>query len=120
MTVEELYRQIGNYTDAKSRLMNDRLISKFVVKFLDDPSFAGLQAAWQQQNDGEIFRHAHTLKGVCANLALTRLTELSSTITEAYRPGQTTTESRASVSSVMDALGEEYERVTGLIRAFEA
>ena len=39
MELRECYEAFGgDYKDAVSRLQNDALIKKFVLKFLDDPS----------------------------------------------------------------------------------
>ena len=43
MTLKRFYEAVGgNYTEVLSRLMSDRLIRKFLLKFPDDPSYAVL------------------------------------------------------------------------------
>lgn len=117
MTVEELYERIGNYEEAKSHLMNDRFIAKFVVKFPGDVSFDQLMNSWERQDDREVFRAAHTMKGVCANLALTGLMELVSEITEAYRPG--TDECPEDMSGKFRELRLRYDETVAAIRQYE-
>ena len=86
MTLQECYGALhGNYDDARSRLMTDRLIEKFMLKFLDDTSMDLLKESVEQGNIPESFRAAHTLKGVAANLAFTELMETSSELTEQLR-----------------------------------
>ena len=87
MTLQECYEKLhGNYEDAKSRLAMDRLIEKFMLKFLDDTSMDLLKTSVAEENIQESFRAAHTLKGVAANLAFTELMERVSELTEQLRP----------------------------------
>ena len=51
MTLQECYQAIeGDYTDVISRLRSDRLVQKFVLKFLDDPSFDLLCRSVEEKN----------------------------------------------------------------------
>ncbi|MCF0142580.1 MAG: Hpt domain-containing protein [Parasporobacterium sp.] len=89
MTVAEFYEAVsGDYAEATKRLMKDSLILKFIQKFPADPSFAELKAALEAGDTETAFRQAHTLKGVCANLAFTQLTASASEITEFLRAGK--------------------------------
>lgn len=90
MTLQECYAAMGgSYEDASSRLRSDRLIQKFVGKFLDDGSFRLLETSMAEKNYEEAFRAAHTLKGICQNLSFTHLQASSSQLTEALRNGYT-------------------------------
>jgi len=121
MTTQELYESIGaDYAEAKSRLMSDRIIGKFVVKFPKDPTYEELMTAWDSQDENAIFRASHTLKGVCANLALEPLRASASTITEAYRPGQEDTRDAANIPAVIERLKEDYAHTMEQIHQFEA
>ena len=87
MTLQECYGMLhGNYEDARSRLAMDRLIEKFILKFLDDGSMDLLKKSVAEGNIQESFRAAHTLKGVAANLAFTELMDRVSELTEQLRP----------------------------------
>ena len=119
MTAEELYNSIdGNYAEAKKRLMNDRLISKFIVKFLNDPSYDQFIAAWKEKNEEMLFRSSHTLKGVCANLALDKLYTLASDICEYYRPGKEAERAGKDVAALVMALEEQYALTVAAIKLF--
>ncbi len=86
MTLPECYGKLqGDYDEVVSRLRSDRLIQKFVLKFLDDESYANLCAAMEAENREEAFRAAHTIKGMCQNLSFTRLGESAHQLTEALR-----------------------------------
>ena len=74
MTIEQCYQEMGgNYTEVCGRLPSQRLVEKFVRKFLDDRSYAELTAAMAAGDHDAAFRAAHTLKGVAANLSFTKL-----------------------------------------------
>ena len=86
MTLKECYTALcGNYDEALSRLMNERLMERFLQKFLSDPSFKEIKDAFDNKDGEKAFRGAHTLKGVSANLAFTKLSTSSSLLTEALR-----------------------------------
>lgn len=118
MTVQELYDVIGNYQEVKSRLMSDRIVEKFIVKFPGDPSYEQLMDAWDQKNGEMIFKASHTLKGVCANLSISGLFEIADQITEAYRPGQEQTQRREEISDLMAELKLRYEKTVKAIQQF--
>ena len=89
MTVKECYSaHEGDYESVISRLMTEKLVQKFIVKFLSDPSYENLTNAMRSENYDEAFREAHTLKGVCQNLSFTKLYSSSSSVTEALRNGE--------------------------------
>lgn len=115
MTLQEYYKEIGDYDDVITRLMNEKLISKFICKFADDTSFHDLKQAIADGNYADAFRHAHTLKGVSRNLALTKLFELSGEITETLRDEQA-----HDVSDKMEQLSAEYDKVINIIDQIKA
>ncbi len=90
MTLQECYAAMGgDYADVSARLRSDRLVQKFVLKYLDDPSFDTLCSAMEEKNCEDAFRAAHTIKGVCQNLSFTKLFESSSRLSDALRHGWT-------------------------------
>ena len=111
MTVKECYEIIkGDYADVLSRLRDDGRIKKFLLKVVDDPSFTRLCNAINAKDMEEAFRAAHTLKGVCKNMALTDLAYSASNLTEALRPGRETGED-------VDALFKKVKRDYALTMA---
>lgn len=71
MTIEECYIKMGaNYQDVIKRLPSVSMIEKFALKFREDMSFQELEKALNDKQVEIAFRAAHTLKGVCMNLAL--------------------------------------------------
>ena len=86
MTIQECYDKMGgNYNDVISRLRKESLVEKFLVKFPDDPSYNELIASIEAIDVKTAFRAAHTLKGVCQNLGLTKLFTPVNEMTEAFR-----------------------------------
>lgn len=86
MTIQECYQALeGNYEEVLGRLYSEALVKKFVGMFLADQSFALLTGSMRDKNYDEAFRGAHTLKGVCQNLAFTKLYQSSHELTEALR-----------------------------------
>lgn len=89
MTVEECYAVLqGNYEEAKNRFKEDERIEKFLFLFLEDEHYTNLCEAMKEKKYEEAFLGVHTLKGVCANLALSALFEETKTLTELLREGE--------------------------------
>lgn len=89
MTVKECYSMLhGDYEEARLRFKTDDRIQKFLFMFLNDEHYKGLCDAMEEENYEEAFLNVHTLKGVCANLALSALFEETETLTELLREGK--------------------------------
>lgn len=88
MTIKEFYEKTsGNYQEALNRMMKEALVQRFALKFINDGSFNELTAGLAEGNTEIAFRAAHTLKGVCMNLAFTKLAGSAIEITEMLRSG---------------------------------
>ena len=115
MTLEECYIAIdGDYADVLGRLRSERLVQKFVLKFLSDDSCDTLRRALEAQNYQEAFRAAHTLKGVCQNLSITRLGKSSGLLTEALRNGWT-----PEAAPLAEQVYADYQQAVEAIRAYQ-
>ena len=115
MTLKECYQTIGSYDDVVGRLRSERLVQKFVLKFLGDASYENLHKALQDQNYGEAFRAAHTIKGVCQNLSLSKLEKSSHDLTEALRNGYT-----PEVEDYLVKVDADYAETIAAIKEFQA
>lgn len=119
MTLEELYAQIdGSYAEIVARMGSAQFVSRFIVRFLDDRSIPMLISAWELGDESAAFHAAHTAKGVCANLALTRLASLSDQICEALREGNEELRAKTDVAALVNELRVAYDKDAALIRAF--
>ena len=88
MTLQECYEKMGSdYADVLARLAKEDRIEKYMVKFLEDPTYEMLCEARKEEDDNAVFLAIHTLKGVSQNLGFTRLYEVSHVMTEAVRGG---------------------------------
>lgn len=116
MTLQECYAAMGgDYEEVISRLRSERLVQKFVLKFVDDGSYRLLLDSMASKNYEEAFRAAHTIKGVCQNLGLTRLLNSSSLLSEALRHGYT-----PEADGLAEQVDRDYQETVGAIRSFQA
>ena len=107
MDVKECYAALGgNYEEVFSRLRTDERIVKFLNRVLEDKSMELLTSSLESRNMEEAFRAAHTIKGVCMNLSLTRLFESSNKLTEALR-GRT--EYGDDIEPLLEKVKEDYK-----------
>ena len=117
MTLKECYAALGgDYDEAIGRLRSERLVQKFVLKFLNDGSYDLLCASLEAGSRDEAFRAAHTIKGVCANLAFNTLLESSEALTEALRDGKP---AQPGEEALLAKVKEDYQRTVQAIRAFQ-
>lgn len=115
MTLQECYAAMGgNYNDALGRLRSERLVQKFVLKFLADGSYDLLTQSMEEENYAEAFRAAHTIKGVCQNLGLTKLLNSSSELAEALRNGFT-----PEAIPLTERVKADYRQTMAAIQAFQ-
>lgn len=115
MTLQECYAALeGDYQGVLGRLTSERMVQKFVLKFLNDGSYDLLLRSMAEENWQEAFRAAHTIKGVCQNLSIDKLQASSSRLCESLRNGY---------SPEADALAEEvrtdYGQTVAAIEAFQ-
>lgn len=117
MTIQECYQKLGgDYAQVEKRLPGIHLIRRFIAKFLDDGSYPELCRAMEQGQTEEVFRAAHTLKGVSANLGFDRLTASSGELTELLR-GRTDGIPTETVP-LLDMVRQDYELTADAIRAY--
>lgn len=120
MTLKELYAQIdGDYDEAISRLRMERLVERFILRFLDDHSCQELIDAWASGDEDASFKAAHTAKGVCANLSLTTLQDLSSQICEALRPGNEALRAQTDIDALIEELKAAYANAVSGIEEYK-
>ena len=118
MTIEACYQEMGgNYAEVTGRLPSQRLVEKFVRKFLEDQSYAQLCQALDAGAHDDAFRAAHTLRGVAANLSFARLQASSSELTELLRAPADTIPGEA--AALMEAVTRDYDATVAAIRKLD-
>ena len=116
MTLQECYAALeGDYAGVTSRLPTERMVQKFVLKFLGDGSYDLLLRSMEEENYTEAFRAAHTIKGVCQNLDFTKLYRSSSELSEALRNGFT-----PEAPALAERVKADYSQTVEAIRAYQA
>lgn len=104
MDIKKFYELTGSdYQAAISIMMNDALIERMINKFMENNSYQAIIDAYQAKNIKEVFALAHSFKGVTGNLALTKLFQVSSELTEATRGKE-----EANVDDLIEQLKKEY------------
>ena len=117
MTIQEFYQSLGgNFAEVQQRLPSDRLIKRFITKFLDDGSYAERSQAMASGQREQAFRAAHTLKGVCANLSFTKLLRSASALTELLR--QESDAISESAAAALTDVTRDYSQTITAIRAY--
>ena len=117
MTLKECYAALGgDFDEVMGRLRSERLVQKFVLKFLNDGSYQLLLDSLAAGDREEAFRAAHTIKGVCANLAFNELLESSEGLTEALRDGKP---AQPGEEELLARVKADYDRAYQAISAFQ-
>lgn len=107
MTVKEFYEEVGgDYNEIMSRLKTEDRIIKFAGMFARDESYKTLVQALEAQDVDSAFRAAHTMKGMCQNMAFTRLLTSSQDITELLRA-----KDLESAKNMLGKVTEDYDLV---------
>ena len=114
MTLQQCYQALGgDYDDVLGRLRSERLVQKFVLKFLDDGSYRLLLDSIAAGDAQEAFRAAHTIKGMCQNLSFTLLANSVSELTDCLRKG-----SLEGHEQYLPKVQEDYEKSVAAIKEF--
>lgn len=118
MTVKECYDAMGaNYEEIIGRLRTEERVKKFVMKILSDKSYDLLINSMEERNMEEAFRAAHTIKGVCQNLSLTRLYQSASELSDMLRGCQ---EYEEQMGPALEKVKEDYAYMVEQIQKLDA
>lgn len=108
MTVQEFYATVnGNYDEVMGRLLKEERVVKYLRIFVESDEMQQLQDTLAAEDWPEAFRHSHSIKGMCLNLALTQLATSSSILCETLRPGIPTEDPKPLLAKTL----EDYEIV---------
>lgn len=103
----------ADYDDVMARLRKDDRVQKFLLKVLDDKSYTLLIDSVEERNIPEAFRAAHTLKGVCQNLSLTKLYKSASVLSDVLRDRE---DYREDIEPALAQVKQDYDEMIGYIR----
>ena len=114
MTIKECYEAMGaDYSEVESRLRTEERIRKFLCKVPEVKSYALLCESLEQRDMDEAFRAAHTIKGVCQNLALTELGHSAAALSDRLRDRR---EYGEDVEELFAQVQKDYARMVECIR----
>ena len=115
MNLKECYIALeGDYDDVLGRLRSEKLVLKFVLKFLNDGSYDLLCRSLESGDYQEAFRASHTIKGVCQNLSFTKLYASSNKLTEALRSGWS-----EEAGPLVEEVKKDYQQTIGAIQELQ-
>ena len=89
---------------------NEGLFEKFLRRFPADPSYSELVQALEAGETERAFEAAHTMKGVCGNLSMTRLYALVSEVVEQLRDGKPD-----AARALMPEVTQVYRAITAIL-----
>lgn len=119
MTLQELYANIGgSYEQALRVLRIERLLDKHIRKLPQNGVIDSLVAAGDTMDAKALFESAHAAKGICGNLGLTKLAELSSQVAEEFRPGNDRRLTDEQVKETIAQIDELYQKTAEGIRQY--
>ena len=120
MTLQELYQNMGeDYEQAIRVLRMDKLVDKHIRKLTKNGVVDNLLKAGETMDPTQMFECAHAMKGVCANLGLTNLSQAASDIAEEYRPGKTRRHTDEEVKAMLSRIAAAYRKIADAIREYE-
>ena len=109
---KELIENGVDYNALVKRFMNmDKMAEKFLVKFLSDDTMDKYTVAVEEEDADAIFKAAHTLKGVCANLCINCILDIITPAVEVYRSGST-----EGAGETYERVRLEYDKICGIIK----
>ncbi len=117
MDLKTFYEVTGSdYNGTMNRLMKEDRIVKFLRMFAAQNDYASLKQDVEQKNYEKIFLDSHSLKGVAANLGLSRIADSSSDLCEATRngaapSGELLSELFAKVESAMELFEKHFPEI---------
>ena len=112
--LQTCYEKVGgDYEDVLARLGNAERIEKYVVKFLEDPTYGMLCEAKKEGDYEAVFLHIHTLKGLSQNLGFDNLYRASYEMTEAVRGGMPLCDER-----LYEAVTKAYFETVAMIEQY--
>ena len=113
--IDELRNTEGVDIDGALERMGDseELYETILGMFLQDENYEALKDAMEKGDDENSLGYAHTIKGMCGNLGLTKLFSYADDMVETFRKNR-----NCDVKLLMTQITEEYTKITGIISKY--
>lgn len=105
---EAIYRFMGK----------EDIYKRFLKKYMDDTSIMALRQGMEKKDAFEVFKAAHTLKGLSANLGLDCVQNKASEITELTREKSFDQFDVSLLETLMDELEECNQKICAVIEKY--
>lgn len=116
MNIQQFYEALEvDYNIIKKRLRKDELIEKYLHMIIEDTSFACLKAAVEKKDYVQVFKAAHTIKGMALNLELVPLVKASANLSDYLKNCSCSPENSTIVDEMSLKIIEEYENIQNLV-----
>ncbi len=120
---ESLKRELTDYgIDLKMAIYrflgNEEMYEELLRDFAEDENYFGLLETIPQKEYEKAFRHAHTLKGVAANLGVDRVEADAGQITEALRGKKPEEVDRTVLDDLVKKLEEHYAGLRAILEKY--
>lgn len=98
-------------------LKKEELLHKFLFKFLEDSSFEELKKSFEQKDMKSVQKHAHTLKGLAANLGLVPVFHSTDKIVEILRihDEKVNPETEEQMKLIIEDLEKTYHQIKEIL-----
>lgn len=108
MTIKEFYENThSDYEDAIERLGSEKLISKYLLKFMDLTDYNDMVNSIEIKDWEGGFKSSHNLKGIALNMSFTSLAKSGSELCETMRHG----EPQCDITELVKKVTEDYQLV---------
>ncbi len=117
MDLGNFYQEIGgSFQEVVGRFGGmEAMVKKFLGRFREDKSFQKLEDAVAQMDAKAIDDAAHTLKGVCSNLGITRLQQYAEELMLHVRQSKPMEEVPAMMEKIRDEYKLVIEKLNGML-----
>ena len=110
MTIEECYNAFGgNYRDVLQRLIKEERVERFIKRFPTQDMITPIEESIENKDYKQAFLDAHTLKGLCATLGISKLYKSVSDLTECLRPAHDEKPTLGDPVAYIQAVKEDYK-----------
>lgn len=108
MSIKEFYEHThSDYEDAMERLGSEKLISKYLLKFMELNDFNDMINSIEIKDWEGGFKASHNLKGIALNMSFTALAKSGSELCETMRHGEPQTD----ITELVKKVGEDYKLI---------